>query len=42
MNHFAKTGKPEDKDVVKRYLDDEPYLGYDDQVMKGSVSCASG
>ena len=39
-NHFATSGAPEDKDIVKQYLEDGPYKGYDEQVMKGSVGLA--
>ena len=39
-NHFATSGAPEDKDVVKQYFEGGPYKGYDDQVMKGSVALA--
>ena len=34
------SGAPEDKGVVKQYLEDGPYTGYDQQVMKGSVGLA--
>jgi NAD(P)-dependent dehydrogenase (short-subunit alcohol dehydrogenase family) len=34
-NHFATSGAPEDKDVVKQYLENGRYKGYDEQVMKG-------
>jgi hypothetical protein len=34
-NHFVTSGAPEDQDVVKQYLEDGPYKGYDEQVMQG-------
>lgn len=39
-NHFASSGKPAGKNVVKEYLGDGPYRGYDDKYMQGSASLA--